>query len=256
MSAQLVTIGAIQRALSATRISKYYRHEAGDGDVEAVARYLWNLALQASLVPALHAAELTIRNAVYDTSVKVANLRGRRFNEIACWLDTRPTLLYRNEAEMVNDAKAQLRSNPKSMTPGHLVAKLSFGFWVNLFNTSYEQGRGDGPALWPAGLKEFHGIPAPERNRADMRLRFDTVRRFRNRVVHHEPIWDQAPEADYAYMLQTLRYLNPGVERAVAATCLFPAVMAAGETAHIEAAERLLGQQRRAVPTNLQEGAP
>ncbi|HEU4562416.1 MAG TPA: hypothetical protein VFS20_31590 [Longimicrobium sp.] len=255
MSAQLITVNAIQRALSATRLSKYYRNEAGDGDVEAVARYLWNLALQAALVPALHAAELTIRNAVFDASVKVANLRGRRFNEIACWLDARPTLLYRNEAEAVDEAKDQLRSNPKSMTPGHLVAKLSFGFWVNLLNASYEQGRSNGPALWPAGLKEFHGIPGPERNRADMRLRFDTVRRFRNRVAHHEPIWDQAPEADYTYMLQTLRYLNPGMERAVAATCLFPTVMADGEKAYLETAERLLGQQRRAVTGISQGGA-
>lgn len=245
MSAQLITIKAVQRALSATRISKYYKHDAGDGDVEAVARYLWNLALQAALVPALHATELTIRNAVFDASVKVANLRGRPFNEIACWLDTRPTLLYRNEAEAVKEAKDQLRSNPKSMTPGHLVAKLSFGFWVNLLNASYEQGRSDGPALWPACLKEFHGIPAPERNRADMRLRFDTVRRFRNRVAHHEPIWDRAPEADYAYTLQTLGYLNPGMERAVASTCLFPTVMGAGEEAYLKDAERLLGETRR-----------
>lgn len=83
VSSPVITIKAIQRALSATRISKYYRNEAGDGDVEAVARYLWNMALQASLAPVLHAAELTIRNAVFDACVKVANLRGRPFNEIA-----------------------------------------------------------------------------------------------------------------------------------------------------------------------------
>lgn len=135
--------------------------------------------------------------------------------------------------------------NPKSMTPGHLVAKLNFGFWVNLFNASYEQGRVDGPALWPAGLKELHGFPSSERNRADIRRRFATVRDFRNRVVHHEPIWDQIPEADYAYVLETLRFLNPGMERAVASTCPFPAVMAAGEQAYLETAERLLGSKRR-----------
>ena len=204
------------------------------------------MALQATLTPALHAAELTIRNAVFDASVKVANTRGRPYGEIACWLDTTPSLLYRNEEEAVHQAKDHLRSNPKSMTPGHLVAKLSFGFWVNLLNASYEQGRADGPALWPAGLREFHGIPKRERNRVDLRLRFDTVRGFRNRVAHHEPLWDQSPNADYRYLLETVRYLNPGMERAIAATCLFPGVWAGGEQAYFEAAERLLGEKQKA----------
>jgi hypothetical protein len=245
MSSQVVTIQAIERALSTTRIRNYYRNDAGDGDVEAVARYLWNMALQASLIPALHAAELTIRNAIFDASVKVANTRGRRYGEIACWLDARPSLLYRNEEVMVQQAKEHLRSSPKSMTPGHLVAKLSFGFWVNLLNASYEQGRADGPALWPAALKDFHGIPRRERNRVDLRLRFDAIRNFRNRVFHHEPLWDRTPERDFDHLLETIRYLNPGIQRAIAAGCAFPAIHNAGAEGYLESAERLLGQERR-----------
>lgn len=255
MAAQVITIAAIRRGLSATRFSKYYPGGAatGDGDVSAVARYLWNMALQAALTPALHAVELTIRNAVFDASVRVASTHGRPYDEIDCWLDTRPTLLFRNEQAAVAEAKAHLRANPRSMTPGHLVAKLSFGFWVNLLNAAYEQGRADGPALWPSGLKFFAGLPAGERNRGDLRLRFDTIRRFRNRVFHHEPLWEQQPDADYAYLLETLRYINPGMARAVKAACTFPGVWAGGEQAYVATAEHLLhgdqdGARRMAVP--------
>jgi hypothetical protein len=245
MPAQVLTIKAVEKALSAARFSRYYDQEAGDGDVEATARYLWNMALQAALAPALHLAEVTIRNAVFDATAKVANTRGRPFRDIHCWLDTIPSLLYLNEQQAVEEAKDRLRKLRKPMTPDHLVAKLSFGFWVNLLNASYEQGRASGPALWPTALGAFHGIPRPERTRAALRARFEGVRSFRNRVAHHEAIWDSNPGADYEHLLETLRYLNPGVERALAAMCPFPAVLHNGSRLYIAEAELLIRQQRK-----------
>ncbi len=254
MVGQVVTLRAIQRALSSTRLARYRGTDAGEADVEVVARYLWNMALQATLVPALHVAELTIRNAVFDASATVANTRGRPFAEITCWLDTRPSLLFRNEEQAVEEAKDHLRANSRSMTPGHLVSKLSFGFWVNLLNASYEQGRQTGPALWPAGLRAFHGVPTGERSRSALRMRFDNVRRSRNRVFHHEPLWDRRPDRDYDYLLETLRYLNPGVARAVAATCRFPGAWRDGEEPYRAMAEALLGKPRTAGGTAAEPG--
>jgi hypothetical protein len=213
--------------------------------MEAIARYLWNMALQAAVTPAVHLAEVTIRNAIFDAAAQVANTRGRPFGEISCWLDTRPSLLYRNEQQAVEEAKDRLRESRKSMTPDHLVAKLSFGFWVNLLNSSYEQGRASGPALWPAALAAFPLIPKKERSRSDLRRRFDAVRAFRNQVAHHEPIWDHNPAAKYAHLCETLRYLNPGAERALVLMCEFPAVLQSGPGAYLDAAEDLIGQQRK-----------
>lgn len=245
MPTQVLSIKAVEKALSPVRLSRYRRSDAGAGDVEAIACYLWNMALQAALVPALHMAEITIRNAIFDAASKVANTRGRPFGEVPCWLDTRPSLLYTNERGAVEEAKNQLRERRKPMTPGHLVAKLSFGFWVNLLNSSYEQGRANGPALWPAALGGFPGVPRTEKTRATLRRRFDLVRAFRNRVAHHEPIWAQNPTADYEHLLETLRYLNPGVERALVAKCRFSTVWASGAHAYLESAEALIGQQRK-----------
>jgi hypothetical protein len=245
MPAQVLSITAAEKALSAARLGGYYDRRAGDGDVEAIARYLWNMALQASVTPAVHLAEVTIRNAVFDAATQVADTRGRPFGEVSCWLDTRPSLLYGNEQQAVKEAKDRLRESRKSMTVDHLVAKLSFGFWVNLLNSSYEQGRPSGPALWPAALGAFHGIPKQERSRGDLRRRLDVVRAFRNRVAHHEPIWNQNPAADYEHLLQTLRYLNPGAERSLVLMCEFPAVLRSGPESFLDAAEELIGQQRK-----------
>jgi hypothetical protein len=245
MPAQVLSIKAVEKALSSARLGRYYDRRAGDGDVEAVARYLWNMALQTSLAPALHSAEITIRNAIFDATTLVANTRGRPFNQVNCWLDTSPSLLYINEQQAVEEAKDRLRKAGKSMTPGHLVARLSFGFWVNLLNASYEQGRASGPALWPAALRVFHNLPMKERSRGALRGRLDAVRLFRNRVVHHEPVWDQSPGADYRHLLETLRYLNPGVERALALMCEFPVILRSGPEAYLATAEHLIGQQRK-----------
>jgi hypothetical protein len=245
MPTQVLTVKALEKALSASRLAGYCDRSAGEGDVEAVARYLWNLALQAALSPALHMAEVTIRNAVFDAAAKVAATHGRPFKDVHCWLDTRPSLLYTNEEQAVESAKTQLRQSRLSMTPGHLVAKLSFGFWINLLNASYEQGRASGPALWPAALKEFHNVPKMERTRGDLRRRFDSVRAFRNRLMHHEPLWDRDPAADYAHLLETLHYLNPGVGRAVAELCRFPLVLRDGHQAYLDVAAYLIGHERR-----------
>lgn len=245
MPAQVLTIKAVEKALSPARLGRYYDHKADDGDVEAISRYMWNMALQAALAPALHVAEVTIRNAVFDATSKVADTRGRPFGEIRCWLDTRPSLLYVNEQHAVEKAKDRLRALRKPMTPGHLVSRLTFGFWVNLLNSSYEQGRASGPALWPAALAAFHTVPREERTRAALRLRLDAVRAFRNRVAHHESIWDQDPGSDYGHLLETLRYFNPGVERALVSMSSFPALLQNGPQAYIAEAEHLLGQQRK-----------
>ena len=47
------------------RFDKYLQ-AAGGNHVEAIARYRYNLELSASLLPALHAAELTLRNSIHQ----------------------------------------------------------------------------------------------------------------------------------------------------------------------------------------------
>lgn len=72
-----------------------------------------------------------------------------------------------------------------SPTPGDVIAELKFAFWVSLLGRSYDA------TLWRQCLhKGFQS--GRGRRRSDVHGRLNAIRRFRNRVAHHEPIYDKA----------------------------------------------------------------
>jgi hypothetical protein len=98
-----------------------------------------------------------------------------------------------------------------ALRPGRLVAKLSFGFWVNLCTPGYN-GTVKGPGLlWPLGLPHvFPGLPA----KAQLRSVTDALRAIldlRNRVMHHERLTGrQTSVADeYVNLLRMIGWLDP-----------------------------------------------
>lgn len=245
----LVTLAVLQRALSRQRLDAY-RQPSDRDDADALARYLWNVALASSLQPALHAFEITLRNAVYTASVKLVDASRLHMPDVPCWLDARNcTLLYAREAAEVARAKAYLGADPRRRTPGHLIAKLSLGFWVQLTARVYSEHRADGPRLWPRGLPlvfPFRWPPGSKKqvpDHGDREMVFERlheVRELRNRIAHHGPVWDRDLAAEYARMLEVLGWMSSRIAAAVQALDAFPSVLADGSASHRLRAERLL----------------
>ncbi|MEX2571759.1 MAG: hypothetical protein WD737_10720 [Gemmatimonadota bacterium] len=212
------TLGGIRRALSETRIRAYTA--PGDQDeYDAIARYLWNGALCFALTPALHAVEITFRNAMYESSVKVMSKKGISFkhDEVPCWLDATPTMLLPTEEARVEEAKEDLRRRrdyPQCMTTDRLIAKLGFGFWTGLCKSPYEQGRKDGPQLWP-GLTEYLFPFVDNKSRSEVFHHMRAIRDFRNRIAHHDPIWDHKVVEFEATLIEKLRWMNQHIALAV-----------------------------------------
>lgn len=210
-----VPLAEITSALSVERLGAYSLDTDRDS-TDAIARYIWNVALCSAVFPSLHVLEVTLRNEMYAASLEILRGRPLRFNEVQCWLDADPQLLERREADVVEDAKKYLRRNPRHLTPGRLVAKLHFGFWMNLCNRPYEHGRVDGPRLWPRMAKlAFPNCPRSQREREKIRARLDSIRVFRNRIAHHDPIWDASFLERYREILDTLEWMNPSMRRVV-----------------------------------------
>lgn len=65
------------------------------------------------------------------------------------------------------------------------MAELSLGFWVGLIGPHYDA------TLWRKSLYRVFTSNDRYLRRKDVHGRFNAIRRFRNRVAHHEPIWDQ-----------------------------------------------------------------
>lgn len=134
--------------------------------------------------------------------------------DIPCWLDALPTLLYQNEANDVVRAKGYLTA-ARSRTPGHLIGKLGFGFWVQLTSSAYSDLRPTGPRRWPKPLPlafpyRFPGKVTPTNADREMVFqRLHCIRLLRNRAAHYEPIWDRNLPQQYETVLETLGWMNP-----------------------------------------------
>jgi hypothetical protein len=87
---------------------------------------------------------------------------------------------------------------------------LHFGFWTTLTGGGFEH------TLWtPALSKAFKGYAGatgkgPKRSTISGQL--NHIRGFRNRIVHHEPIFHRALDADYSTLLQMAGWLAQGLD--------------------------------------------
>ncbi|HLM69090.1 MAG TPA: hypothetical protein VK358_16240 [Longimicrobium sp.] len=245
----LLSLAVLHRSLSQQRLDAY--RQASDRDeADPLARYLWSMALASALHPTLHVFEITLRNAIYATSVKLIDCSRLHMPDVPCWLDARnSTLLYAKEAGEVERAKTYLGAEPRRRTPGHLIAKLTFGFWVQLTARVYSEHRADGPRLWPRGLPSvfpYRWPPgsrklAPDHGDREMVYkRLHEVRELRNRIAHHAPVWDRDLATEYARILEVLGWMSTRVAQSVQALDTFPCVLAAGPAAYRQQAERLL----------------
>lgn len=197
----------------------------------------WN-----AIQPALQTLEISFRNEIARAAAKLTADRTYTVDRIPSWLDAQPTMLLANEREKVERAKAELGTDPGSQTEGHLIAKLDFGFWVALCRDSYSDLRGEGPRLWNRALSlTFRKRPDDVTTRAQIFHQFNRIRVFRNRVAHHEPIWDRRYLKEHAYILESLGWMHPKLADAIRATSPAEATFHAGFTAYRPHAETLLG---------------
>lgn len=182
----------LRQALSAGRMQSYQRD--GASDIQALSRYLWNISLGESLYPALGFIEITLRNSIHDAA---RHEFGDDF-----WFRS---LLVGYEKSVIERMDAHLSGSRAQVLPGDFVSNLTFGFWVNLLSNRYEA------VLWPRLLQPvFPHIQPRFRTLRNISRRFNSIRRLRNRVFHHEPIWNlpDLPQ-QHAGILEAIGWISP-----------------------------------------------
>lgn len=167
----------LEAVFSKERLEPYYAYRSECFDA-VISRYFWNVRLCESLYPTLHYLEISLRNKIHHEAV-VHFSRDDWF----CGLFNLGT----SEYKCIKKALNTLRRRSKCTTAsGAIIAELSFVFWVNLFNKNY-----DVLLYRPVLSKVFSDAPKSRRTRDSIRAMLDRIRILRNRVFHHEPIWNQ-----------------------------------------------------------------
>lgn len=172
-----------------------YLQASGGREIEAIAKYRWNLELSESLLPCLHAAELALRNAIHGAMIQTyLPFAGARFPDgqpadDEWWFDVEvrgESLLNEKDWERVTEAYNNLPKNGKPITP-RVIAELPFDFWVRLLASSYDE-KLVVPMLQTT-MKDVQKSNTSNRTHKWLKDRFGEIKDVRNRVFHHEPVY-------------------------------------------------------------------
>lgn len=170
--------GLIGHARFATYLAAYQ-----DREDLALRLYSWNAALSSALWGPLGVVEVVVRNAMHAQLTE-------RVGHPDWWTDQHlwEQLLNRQRDEVASSISTVTRriAHPSA---NDVVAASNFGLWVGLLSAgiprdpmhSYET------VLWQPRLRR--AFPQYAGGRKQLHGELDAIRKLRNRVAHHEPIF-------------------------------------------------------------------
>ena len=176
----------IIETLSESRLHRYGLKSLPEKEV--LARYRWNLALSEAFYPALSLMEVALRNNI-DRALSGLTDDYLDENWLG-WVST-PWMISKGLPNPEQDAliktKQKLARTAPHYTRGKLVAELNFGFWAGLFKSYYH------PKLWINRHKPLHKVFPGDTSLKALTVykRLDTIRLLRNRIAHHEAIFER-----------------------------------------------------------------
>ena len=107
----------------------------------------------------------------------------------------------------ISQANKQIAGRKEYSSPSKIIAELTLGFWVSLFNVEYER------VLWKDLRRVFPNMPKTERKRKKVAPFLNRFRTFRNRIFHHEPIsWNlERLKQIHIEMLTVMGWINKDI---------------------------------------------
>ena len=167
----------MQAVLSVPRFSTYLAAANNDSD-SAGQLYLWNAVVASSLMLPMHFAEVSTRNAVSEVLESVYGSRWPWNHSFEFSLPS-PSRGFSPRSELV-----AVRS--RETTTGKVVAELKFVFWQKMFTQRFDARLWDGRihSLFPN-----RAVAADAELRSRIYSDLEVIRKLRNRMAHHEPIF-------------------------------------------------------------------
>jgi hypothetical protein len=183
---------AVAVLLTPARLSTYLRATNGDRE-QAMRLCSWNVKASAATWGDFSVLEVCVRNAIGQQLEAFAGQ--------ADWWNAAKVGLRVEQAQAVQRAAATLRHSGQQTSPGHVVANLTLGFWTSLLANRYHQ------RLWEPAIKK--AFPHLTGRRGTLQQDLETLRRLRNRIAHHEPIFNRNLATDHQTALAVLGMIEP-----------------------------------------------
>lgn len=188
----------LPRVISVPRFATYLRASGNDTE-GALKLYQWNLEVSAAFIVPLQVCEVAARNGIVEV---LEIVHGPNWPWSVGFTRTLPS------PSRSYNSKADLQSVSQRMpTTGKVVAELKFAFWENMFTARHDQN------LWTPHFRA--AFPHADKTipthvtRGKARLALKRVRKLRNRIAHHEPIFTRNIADDYAEIHDIISWRSP-----------------------------------------------
>lgn len=142
------------------------------------------------MYPALHYFEILLRNNINQLICEQFD------NNWTLEIPVKIRLSLQDKAK-INEIKLQvLREKGRKATHADIVSRLSFGFWCALFHKRLD------PVIWHrkhAIRAIFPNLKREYQTRKYIERRILRIKNIRNRIAHHERIWDDSGDKYQLY---------------------------------------------------------
>ncbi len=187
---------SLQRSISPDRLSNYLQNCGNDLEA-AITLYEENTLLSERFYTPLQCLEVCLRNTIH---IEMSNTYGCN------WINDPIAPLNKNSINAISEVIERFDRDPGDIPAGAVVADSKFSFWVGLLSGSYDA------SIWRnclhRGFKKGAG-----KTRKQIHGRFNAIRRFRNRVMHHEPIIFRDPNRVYDEIVEAVGWMCQDTKR-------------------------------------------
>lgn len=207
----------IETTVSPIRLSTYKNHGGMNDNKVAIANYVLNAKIAENFYFLLQNLEVALRNAIYNgfkkhypTSdffylheinphVKHAYKSRKEKHSIECW-------------KMICGAKYNLR-HVHNINDGKIIAELNFGFWTKLLLSTDQKYSNMWRKIFKEVFPNYPIVSSIDNDKIIIGTKIDTIRDFRNRIFHYEPIFNQANLATvHDDILTVLGWINTDLQ--------------------------------------------
>jgi hypothetical protein len=178
--APMMTFQILYSIFSEARLSPYLKN--GDNPAQVLSQYHANTMLSEAMIPTLHYLEVCLRNRL-DQVLK--QYYGPN------WLmnPSHHAIIADQDSKKINEIFFKLqRENKREAVHDDIVAQMTFGFWCSFFHRKYD------PMIWHRKntfKTIFTHLPRIHRKRSYIETKILKIKNIRNRIAHHEPVWNR-----------------------------------------------------------------
>lgn len=189
-----VIIQAVKHTLSIARMSTYEQAvKVGNNEITSLELYAWNAQTSSAFLTPLHICEVVIRNVVSEV---LEAKYGDKWAFSASFQRSLPKFEQQELEKTITRLKVR--------EIGRLIPELKFFFWQSMLTKRHDN------RLWNHYLiQAFPNLDDTQtikEHRKNIYNELDNIRRFRNRIAHHEPIFTRNLTDDFNRIVKLVNY--------------------------------------------------